>query len=764
MLKHFSRPFLLPIVVWLVCRATAPIEAQTPPLDAPLKLIAQSSDAYIGYDATTNTWEIGTSGIRRRMDYRPGTGYRLIRLTNRLTGREWLAPGSGTSAELNMEIAGQTITGSAKDFVLLGYRTEIHRDGSLELIIALKHNPLVVHLHYVAFPGTTVLEQWAEIENTGKTSLPDLTRLDSISVALKPSAEPLTLYWVQGLAPPLETQNENQPEPILRLRSIKLDQGVFQSIGSRGRSSEEAMGWFTLAAPNLREGMFGGIEWSGDWELGAARDGDRTTLHAGLQGIRHTLAPGEIFRAPRRFIGFYRGDLDDAANESHHFVRTYLQRQLPVNFPWTQFNTWFAFYTNIDEIKLKREVDAAAELGLEVFVVDAGWYEKSPRRADFSFGLGTWRENPDKFPSGLRAFSDYVHSQGMKFGLWVEPERVDLDAIELGVDIQPEWLAPSTDIYASPPPNTARTANLCFGNPGARAWAKEWLTRIIREYNVDWLKWDNNVWMSCDPPHQAGDGNYLHVMGLYEILDDLRQEFPHLIIENCASGGHRMDYALLRRTDIAWLSDQTEPSYRVRYHITGASYPFPSAYLNSWLVESFFEHLASVENDPLTLRAWLRSRMMGAFGISTSVAGLSATLRTEIASEIERYKSYRSIIAQGKNYKLLPQNDLTEDVEPPEEPDAMQFYDPTAGKGIVFLFRGNVAWANRRVLIKGLDPTMRYEVTSADGTIAVRQTGRQLTTQSIRFQYTSDRPAALLFIQAMSPNPAANPQIPNFSP
>jgi alpha-galactosidase len=100
---------------------------------------------------------------------------------------------------------------------------------------------------------------------------------------------------------------------------------------------------------------------------------------------------------------------------------------------------------------------------------------------------------------------------------------------------------------------------------------KRWLARLVRDYQVDWLKWDNNIWMSCDPIDQPGSANYAHINGLYEVLDFLRAEFPHLIIENCASGGNRMDYALMRRTDIAWLSDETDPSYRVRYHLFGAS-------------------------------------------------------------------------------------------------------------------------------------------------------------------------------------------------
>lgn len=759
----FRHARLIQILTLLLCAFSVNGSAvraigNTQQSDIPGKIIAKSGDAYIAYDAATNVWEIGSNGIRRRMDYRATAGFRLTRLTNKLTGREWLAPGSGARAELRMELGGQEIVGSAQDFALKGYRTAEQPDGSLELIVNLARGKMLVDLHYVVFPGVSVIEQWAEIENTGDTPLPDLTAWESFTVSLRPSLDPLTLYWVQGLNPQVENKEKQDPVPTLRVRSIQLGKDIAQTIGSIGRSSEGAMGWFALAAPKLNEGMFGGIEWSGEWQLLGIREGDNTSLRGGLRGIRVRVAPGERFQAPRRFVGFYRGDLDEAAIASHTFARTYLLRPRPADFPWTQFNTWFAFYTDIDEEKLKREVDIAAELGLEVLYVDAGWYEGSPQIADFSFGLGTWRENREKFPSGLAKFSEYVHNKGLKFGLWVEPERVDLNYAGPGKDVPLEWLAPF-DPNAELPEGAARTAQICLGNPQAREWMKTWLARLVRDYKLDWLKWDNNAWASCNPPGQPGDGDLAHVRGLYEVLEYVRAEFPNLIIENCASGGNRMDYGLMRHTDIAWLSDETDPSYRVRYHVTGAGYPFPPEYLNSWLVESYFEPTANAAKDPAVLRAWLRSRMMGAFGISVTMQEWDADFRATVATEIKRYKSIRRIIAKGVQHKLLPQSDLQVSLEPPNEPDAVEFFDPVTQTGAVFLFRGAVPWTERQVRLEALDPNTRYEVTSADGAISMRRSGQQLMTQSMRFGYSPDHPSTLLFIKPVTStlNPTLNP-------
>jgi alpha-galactosidase len=144
---------------------------------------------------------------------------------------------------------------------------------------------------------------------------------------------------------------------------------------------------------------------------------------------------------------------------------------------------------------------------------------------------------------------------------------------------------------------------------------------------------------------------------------------------------------------------------------------------------------------------------MGAFGVSISMRDWSPEFRANVATEIQRYKSIRSLVATGRQYHLLPQSDLQVDLEPPNEPDAAEFFDPETNNGVVFLFHGVVPWSERRVLLKGLDPNVRYEVTSADGTIAVKQTGRQLMSQSIRFPYEAARPSALLFIKP-SPLPA----------
>ncbi len=710
-----------------------------PPLK-PAQNRVESGDAYSLYDEDTESFEIGTAGIARKMQYQPNGGWRVTGLVNKLTGRAWLAADDAANSDLVAEFDGQPLLSNAPDFVLQGYATQRNKDGSLELRVTLARGALIAHLHYCAYPQTSVIEQWAVLENTGTEPIAKLTGVDSLSVALRPSPDPLTLHWVTGVA----------QLPHFRLRASELTDGKSERILSTARSSEECVGWYALAEPRLGEGIFGGVEWSGTWRVLARRDAarDATYVTGGLEVLNRDLAPGERIQSARRFMGFYGGNLDDAANETHNFARRYLLRPSPDDFPWTQYNPWFWYFINVNEETMKREADVAAELGLELFYVDAGWYEGSPTSGDFSFGLGSWRENRDKFPNGIAALADYVHSKGMKFGLWVEPERIDLKYVGAGKEVPFEWLAPGVDPNAPPPPDLPSSAQICLGNPRARAWMKQMLARLIRDYKLDWLKWDNNIYMWCGVPGHEGDGNHAHVEGLYEVLDHIRQEFPHVMFENCASGGHRMDYGLLRRTDVQWMHDNTEPSYRVRYYFTGTSYAFPPEYLNSWIVGSYFEDIGAGLNDDARLSAWLRSRMLGAFGISLGISGFTPEQRARVAALIAEYKSIRPLIAKGKLYHLTPQFEVTEpNLQPPAEPDAVQYYDPETQEGVVFLFQGTNNWGTRAFQLKRLKPETLYQISARDGSMAAQMRGQDLMAQGIRINYDAERPSRLLMLK-----------------
>lgn len=721
------------------------------------RIKARSGDGYIAYAKKENVWEIATDGICRRMRFESEKGFYLESLTNPQSGREWLDVANPNPAFLVI-LGGETISSFDAGWTLVKHKTQVHKNRSLELEILFARDTLQIHLHTVTFPGTSVIEQWAVVENAGDTPLPALTAINDFWFQLKPSPENLRLHWIQGLDPQGGNAGDPPRAAALKLCERELAEGVTQDLFSTRRSAEENVGWFALLATEAREGLVGGIEWSGAWWMRASRAGNATALIAMVGDVVCELAAGETFETPHRFIGFFNGDpsaslgqcLDDAANATHLFARRYLMLPRPANFPFAHFNTWFRCFVNLNEAELVREVDVAAELGLEAFCVDAGWYAGSPMNADFSFGLGTWRENREKFPNGLAAFAEYVHQKGLKFGLWVEPERVDLKYAGPGTEIPHEWLSPRTPFDAPPPPDLPQNSLICLGNPAAREWMKRTLARVIRDYQVDWLKWDNNMWISCDPPNETRANDYAHGRGLYEVLDYLHEQFPDLVIENCASGGHRMDFGLLRRTHAQWLADDTEPSYRVRYYAAGASYPFPPEYLNAWLVESYWEHIG--EAKPGVLRAWLRSRMMGAFGLSFSLNVLSPDQRAIVAEEIARYKNIRALLKNSRIYRLCDQTDLLAPpaLQPPETPDAVEFYAAESGEGVVLIFQGQPLWNEYRFALKGLEPGTIYQIDSGDRQISGQYSGQQLMSAGVIVSYDPDNPSIIISIKVLS--------------
>ncbi len=173
------------------------------------------------------------------------------------------------------------------------------------------------------------------------------------------------------------------------------------------------------------------------------------------------------------------------------------------------------------------EMDAAADLGVELFVVDAGWYKASADPSDFTTGIGVWEADADRFPSGLSALSDHAHALGMKFGIWVEPERVDLQTVGRAGLAKERWLATQAGPLRSGEDKTpsANSAQVCLASREARDWILGRLTALIDAAHPDYLKWDNNFWINCTRSghgHDRDDGNFAHVSALEQVLATLR--------------------------------------------------------------------------------------------------------------------------------------------------------------------------------------------------------------------------------------------------
>ena len=505
--------------------------------------------------------------------------------------------------------------------------------------------------------------------------------------------------------------------------------------GLRGRSSQEHIPLFLAGDGDDRSGIYGGLAWSGDWQISFGREGGELVIRGGIWGADFTLLPGETIPFAAALLGFYEGSRDQGANVLRRCLRAHYLPTLggERHLPPVYYHQWFQFQTRYDEHVLRAQVDACAELGVEYFEVDAGWYRgcgrhepaerlsaHDVRRAgDFSAGVGNWLEvDPAVFPSGLDAFSAYVRSKGMRFGLWFEPERAALTST-LARE-HPEWVlrieptAANRHLLAMAAPQhrdqIATHGLVDFGQPQVRAWMKEMFARMLEANTVRWIRWDFNMdprlyWEVRDGPARRGISQIRHVQGVYEVLDWLRERFPDLFIDGCSSGGRRIDLGWLRRAHSYFSSDHTRHRDIVRNHLSGGNRFLPANWLETNVARSA-RHGAEAgppfDEADYTESAF-QSRFAGTFGISDDVAAWPPALRARARRHIEVYKQLRSSLA-GDFYPLFPLP-LSLDAW-----DGWQFHDPESDQGFVAAFRLRSRDDERHLRLHGLDPARTYAV------------------------------------------------------
>ena len=552
--------------------------------------------------------------------------------------------------------------------------------------------------------------------------------------------------WVTGLE-----AGEEQGGRFTRQRQALTSGGQFE-LGSAARSSQTAVPvvWFSGTPGSF----FGGVNWSGAWKLeatGPAGNG-LVTVEFSLGGTTTTVLRDQPLEGPHGFFGVARGDQSDVTLALQRYFRQGVRHGRPLEAPVT-YNTWFAYGTRIDEEALRDEMGHAARAGVELFMIDAGWYAGPEGVWDFSTGLGNWVPDPERFPSGLGALTDYAHELGMKVGVWVEPERLDLATVYELKLAKERFLATTGGRYHGEMDNgEATTAQICLGDAEAREWLLAQLVQLIDSARPDFLKWDNNFWINCDRPghgHGTKDGNFAHVKGLYAVLAELRARYPALSIENCAGGGNRLDAGLLQFTDSAWMDDVTAPSSHVRHNLEGLGTIFPPAYLLSFVTNGEFESL--LDGSDRTLE--FRSRMPGMLGLTWRSFEFDDEDLDEIAAEIATAKAIRGAVPAAAAFMLTDQARA----DGRGEFDAMQLFSPSARTSAVFVYASDgLDWFTVR--LKGLEPETRYLLSTVWGEELAEATGTELMTTGVEIINSSDSGAQVVLVTPRADAPAASPR------
>ena len=675
------------ILILVVLSASPVAAADRPPI------VAAVGDAFVAHQSGSDTWTIGGAELEVVVGFDASRTLTVQQMSNPLTGRVWdITPG----ADVDVTVGGEKISLASSGATTLATTTATADDYGVTLTFTFDHRGRGVRFQrsYASYPGSPTIETWTRIETTGGTA--DVSDL----VAWRLTMPNARVRWLGGLR---GDSADNEEAGAFELADRDFDPGEHIEIGSDRRSSEQFIPF--VLVDNGRDEFFGGLMWSGAWRIAMDRTDDRLRVSAFIPNVTTTATPSRPVELPHAFFGLTAHSISDESGALHEFILRGIRRGRPFE-PLVTYNSWYAYGVRIDEDSMVAEMDRASALGVELFVLDAGWYLGAGENDDFDFdsGLGTWTADPDRFPSSLASLADYAHGTGMKFGLWVEPVRVALSTVDQpGLARQP-WLATEGGEYGQ-----SANAQVCIVRPEAWQWVFAKLTALIDFVRPDYLKWDNNLWVNCDRSghgHGPTDGNFQHVQALYMMFAALRARYPNLLIENVSGGGNRIDFGLLAYTDVAWMDDRTGPTPHVRHNLEGLSFAFPPAYLLSLVIDADGDPIPTNADLPLMLR----SRMPGVLGFTYRTGELYGDTPQTIIDEIVRYKTIRGIIARANATLLTDQAPVDEDSW-----DVVQEVADGAASAVIFGFKGNAREGSFVVRPRSLLADAMYDVQSLDG-------------------------------------------------
>jgi alpha-galactosidase len=689
-------------------------------------IVAKAGDASISHDAVEGTWAIATGGATLTLNLDSTKDFSIVGLVT-TSNRAWSLGGvSDTTVTIDGRplAFGSRAAGFSYDGVTPSASgSTLHLDAAFLLIDA----GLRITRHYVVTSGSPTFEAWTTYAPLGGAHA-TLSNLSALALIVPNGA----VRWLMGL----QGDNANTVhDSAFTLQQKTLAIGEHLAMGAQGRASEQIVPWF--AVDGSPDEFYAALMWSGAWSLSLDRSDSGLSLAVTL-GSMSTVVENVPLDGPHVLFGVVRGGLPQASAAIRSYGLQALRGGRALT-PMVTYNTWFAYGTEIDDASMRQEMTRAAAIGTELFVIDAGWYAGAGAASPFDFdaGLGSWSPDPVRFPNGLKPLGDYAHSLGMKFGIWVEPERVNLSTVG-DPGVAEEWLATAGGRYGSD-----HAAQICLASDAARAWLMDRITTFLDAVQPDYLKWDNNMWINCDRPghgHGPSDGNFAHVHGLYDVMASLRQQYPNLLIENVSGGGNRLDFGMYRYTDVAWMDDRTAPSVHVRHNVEGLSAVFPPAYLLSFLISHDGEPL----NDAPDLALYTRSRMAAALGLCFKSAELSANDLANVKAEIAIYKSIRPTLGGAASILLTAQAKATKG----PAWDVLQETGAGGKQVMIYAFQSDPAVAKINVKPSGLAAQTMYEVRSVDSGVLGVMKGADLSAQGIDILQSPKSAAHLLVLTA----------------
>ena len=708
------RPLCCKLRCLACCAALATVMA------GPSALNAQNSSA-IHFDAATKVFRIDAGdvtyafGVNNADELQPVFWGRGIAGSDALAaahtlaevasfdGPETVTQGEykGWGGQLYLEPALKVTFANGNRDLVLHYVS--HRIAGDELTIVTKDilRDLFVELHYTVDEATGIVGRSAVITN--KTATPVMIEQAAAATWNLPRGDDYTLNYLTG-----RWAGEDQ----LQQQPLRPGQTVLES--RRGSTGHQNNPWFAIErGPDTDEDSgdvwFGALAWSGSWRITVEQDAlQQVRVTGGFNpfDFGYKLAPGQSLTTPVFYGGYSHQGLGGASRLLHRFELAKIVPQAPTPRPRPViYNSWEATAFSVDEPGQVALAEKAASLGVERFVMDDGWFGQ---RKDDHAGLGDWYVNPQKFPHGLKPLIDKVHTLGMDFGLWVEPEMVNPDS-----DLyrkHPDWVLNFT---GRPRTEARNQLVLNLARQDVRDYVFHFLDELVTNNDIAFLKWDyNRNWTEPGWPAVANDEQkqvyVAYTQNLYGILRELRAKHPKLEIESCSGGGGRVDLGILGLTDEVWPSDNTDPYDRLSIQ-DGFTYAYTPGVMMAWVTDS--PSWANNRTTSLTYR--FLSSMQGSLGVGANLNKWTPEDFATAKELIAGYKGVRETVQHGSLYRLVsPRNgseaSVTESVSQDRKQAAL----------FTFLHSSTMGYPYPRVFLRGLDPAKTYKVAAIAGKLS----------------------------------------------
>ncbi|MDC7239376.1 MAG: alpha-galactosidase [Spirochaetales bacterium] len=619
-------------------------------------------------------------------------------------GREESTPGKGDYRRPSLILRDRETGDGVYDFLFQDFTLEEEKKELMDLPSALKAGEsnsrtltirlkdrsrnVFLNLKYSSFPGCNMITRSVLLENRcGK----DLSLERIMSCSLDMNLQNMDLISLDGA--------------WIRERHIHrrpLGPGVTELASRKGVSSSDHSPFFAIASEECREntGECWGFSlvYSGSHScLAEQSPQNRLRIQLGIQDeeFRWLLKGGEEFQSPEAVLTYSRNGLSGLSRSFHRFVRDHIvrghwqYRERPI-----LINNWEATYFDFDEKKLLALAGEATDAGIELFVLDDGWFGK---RNDDTTSLGDWFVDRSKLPGGLKRLQEKISKRGMDFGLWVEPEMISTES-ELYRN-HPEWMVRSPLQEPSPGRNQYL---LDLTNPEVVEYLTETLSGVFTSAEISYVKWDMNrnfsdCFSSFLPADRQQEFAHRYVLGLYRVLQALVERFPEILFESCSSGGNRFDLGMLCYMPQTWTSDNTDAVERVGIQYGTSLFAPPS---------TMGAHVSAVPNHQVLRQTSLESRFntaaFGVLGYELDLTKCNGFEKKVIKKQVTFYKEWRSLLQFGEFRRI----------ERGENETLWMTRDGERALGGWYQTLARPNATPRRLKFPGLDPSALYTVSN----------------------------------------------------